>query len=110
MINISKFEIHNANYDKVMYYIDKMLTENQRYCQCRRCRLDAAAAALNTLPPHYYVELGHSHNKEMGSPWILIEVAVREAIENVFSHPNHHAEKEELARQAAATDTIAAAE
>ncbi len=38
-----------------------------------------AALAMNMLPPHYYVD-GES-KKEMGSPWIMVEAAVTEAVE-----------------------------
>ncbi|MBI5191264.1 MAG: late competence development ComFB family protein [Nitrospirae bacterium] len=81
--------IRNANYDKVLYYVDKMLSESDRYCRCHRCRLDASALALNTLPPHYYVDSGREDDKSLGSSWILIEIAVREALERVNSAPHH---------------------
>ena len=86
---IYKFKVANANYDKVFYYIDKMLSENEKYCGCPRCRMDAAAIALNTLPPHYYVENGNKDDKDFGSPWLLIEVAVREAMTKVLGSPHH---------------------
>ena len=81
--------VENANYDKVMFYIDKTLSETSRYCPCHRCRLDAAAIALNTLPPHYYVSAQNAKPSELGSPWILIEVAVREAMDTVRIAPRH---------------------
>ena len=81
--------VENANHDKVMFYIDKTLSETSRYCPCHRCRLDAAAMALNTLPPHYYVSAPNNNPREMGSPWILIEVAVREAMDSVRISPRH---------------------
>lgn len=84
-----KPKIQNANYDKVWYYIDKMLAETDLPCGCMRCRLDAVALALNTLPPHYFVDLGDDSEKELGSPWILIEMAAREAMEKVRKNPNH---------------------
>jgi competence protein ComFB len=79
----------NANYDKVLYYIDKMLSENDRFCRCMRCRQDAAALALNTLPPHYFVNGDLKESTDLGSPWILIEVAAREALEQVHKSPHH---------------------
>ena len=81
--------LENANHDKVMFYIDKTLSETSRYCPCHRCRLDAAALALNTLPPHYYVSAPNTNPRELGSPWILIEVAVREAMDAVSLSPRH---------------------
>ncbi|HLB25457.1 MAG TPA: late competence development ComFB family protein [Nitrospirota bacterium] len=85
--------IENANHDKVFYYIDKVLSDNPRYCRCHRCRLDVAALALNTLPPHYFVNPSHSRSEDLGSPWILIEMAVREAMDKVQLYP-HHIQKE----------------
>ncbi len=80
----------NANYDKVLYYIDKMLAESDRYCRCARCRRDALAMALNTLPPHYFVDAGLKEPDKLGSPWILIEVAAREALERIRTFPHHN--------------------
>ena len=48
---------------------------------------DIAAIALNYLPPHYYVE--KEENKEIGSPWVMVETAVVEAIDRVIEKPNH---------------------
>jgi hypothetical protein len=81
--------VENANYQKVSYYLDKLLSENGRFCGCPRCRMDATALALNTLPPHYFVNPSHSDSQDLGSPWILIEVAVHEAMEKVNNYPHH---------------------
>jgi len=91
----SRLAVHNANYDKVLYYLDKMLSESDKYCRCNRCRMDVIALALNTLPPHYFVDPTHAHGLDLGSPWVLIEMAVREAVERVLSHPNHSKDKED---------------
>jgi len=90
----ARLRIENANYEKVMYYIDKMMSESDIYCRCIRCRMDAAALALNTLPPHYYVVPTHMQGGEIGSPWILIEMAAREAMERIHKHPNHRHDAE----------------
>jgi len=82
-------KIENANYEKVTYYIDKMLAESDSFCRCVRCRVDAAALALNTLPPHYYVIPSHANENDLGSPWILIEMAAREALARIRQYPNH---------------------
>ena len=84
-----RLRIENANYEKVAYYIDKMMSESDVYCRCIRCRMDVAALALNTLPPHYYVVPTHMHDTDFGSPWILIEMACREAMERIHKFPNH---------------------
>ncbi|MGC2422960.1 MAG: late competence development ComFB family protein [Nitrospirota bacterium] len=90
----SDARIENANYDKVHYFVEKVLSETERFCPCRQCRLDAAALALNTLPPHYFVKSGGpSRAEELGSPWILIEMAVRESLERVALFPHHKPEE-----------------
>jgi len=80
--------VRNANYDKVVAIVDKFLKE--RYgdiCSCPRCFSDMAAIALNYLPPHYYVDL--NEKKDIGSPWVMVETAVIEAIDRVAENPNH---------------------
>jgi len=81
----------NANYDRVMSAI--ALLQSGRYvnsCACSRCVSDIAAIALNVLPPHYYVE--EENSGIAGSPWIMVEHAVMEAIERVRENPRHLAE------------------
>ncbi len=80
--------VRNANYERVMSVMDKLLKE--RYpdmCSCSRCINDIAAIALNYLPPHYYVDF--EGEKEIGSPWVMVETAVIEAIERVMERPKH---------------------
>jgi len=48
---------------------------------------DTAALALNFLSPHYYVDA--DQNRALGSPWIMVENAVAEAIERVMENPRH---------------------
>jgi competence protein ComFB len=68
--------------------MDKFLKERyQHICSCPRCVNDIAAIALNYLPPHYYVDA--KEEKEIGSPWVMVETAVIEAIDRVFEKPNH---------------------
>ncbi len=81
--------IKNANHERVMEVMDKCLKERYKnICGCQRCMNDIAAIALNYLPPHYYVEV--EKNKEVGSPWVMVEAAVFEAIDRVLENPNHH--------------------
>lgn len=82
-------KVENANNAKVFYFIDKILSENAGYCKCHRCRLDIAALALNTLPPHYFIEPGRAKAYDLGSPWVLIEMAVVDAMEKVNMFPHH---------------------
>ncbi len=80
--------VRNANYERVMTVMDKFLKE--RYpdvCACPRCINDIAALALNFLPPHYHVSLNEKN--EIGSPWVMVETAVIEAIDRVAENPNH---------------------
>lgn len=81
-------KVVNANYERVLVVMDRFLTERYRHvCSCPRCMSDIAAIALNYLPPHYVVE--HDADKECGSPWVMVESAVSEAIDRVMENPNH---------------------
>jgi len=85
---ISRCNVINANYERVVMVMDRVLQERYRdFCSCPRCISDIAAIALNYLPPHYIVE--PSGKKECGSPWIMVETAVFEAIDKVMEKPNH---------------------
>ena len=80
--------VRNANYEKVVTIVDKILKERDgTVCTCQRCFSDMAAIALNYLPPHYYVDL--NEKKDIGSPWVMVETAVIEAIDRVAENPNH---------------------
>lgn len=80
--------VRNANYERVVAVMDKLLKERYgNVCSCQRCRDDIAAIALNYLPPHYYVNV--EEEKEIGSPWVMVETAVVEAIDRVLENPNH---------------------
>ena len=81
--------VENANLAKVMYYIDKIVSESGRYCDCRGCLQEAAAHALNILPPHYYPGGEETDRRDKGSPWVLIEHAVREALDTVGKNHRH---------------------
>lgn len=65
-----------------------MARENRKLCRCSRCMGAAAALALNLLPPHYYAE-HHDGQAESGSPWLMVETAVAEALERIVLHPGH---------------------
>jgi competence protein ComFB len=68
--------------------MDKFLAERYKdACVCPRCISDIAAIALNYLPPHYIVDT--KDGKEIGSPWVMVEAAVAEAIDRVMENPNH---------------------
>jgi competence protein ComFB len=83
-----KCNVQNANYERVIAVINKFLQERyQNVCNCPQCINDIAAIALNYLPPHYYVNA--KFEKEIGSPWVMVETAVVEAIDRVSDNPNH---------------------
>jgi competence protein ComFB len=82
------FSIKNANYERVAAVTDRFVKERYReVCSCPQCLNDIAALALNYLPPHYYVE--REEKKEIGSPWLMVETAVVEAIDRVMENPHH---------------------
>ncbi len=82
------YNVRNANYDRVVAVTERYLKERYRnLCACQRCVNDIVAIALNYLPPHYYVDI--DANKEVGSPWVMVETAVTEAIDRVMDNPNH---------------------
>jgi len=82
-------KVENANLAKVLFYLDKVVSETGRYCNCKGCMQEAAARALNTLPPHYYPACADADLREKGSPWILVDHAVRESLEHVSRKYNH---------------------
>lgn len=80
--------VKNANHERVVAVMEKFLGERySSVCSCPRCLNDIVAIALNYLPPHYYVDL--HEEKEIGSPWVMVETAVVEAIDRVSENPNH---------------------
>lgn len=81
------FTIKNANHERVLSALEKLIHRYPRICACERCVSDVAALALNYLPPHYYVDA--DRDAACGSPWVMIENAVKEAIERVMENPRH---------------------
>jgi hypothetical protein len=80
--------VRNANYERVVTVMDKLLKEQHSDMRgCQRCVDDIAAIALNYRPPHYYVDV--KEEKDIGSPWVMVETAVVEAIDRVIEKPNH---------------------
>lgn len=82
------FSVKNANYERVTAVMNRFLKEgHSNVCSCPRCINDIMAIALNYLPPHYYVD--KEEMLEAGSPWLMVETAVVEAIGRVAENPNH---------------------
>jgi competence protein ComFB len=87
-MDYTDYTVRNANYERVTAVMDRFLKERYHdVCSCPRCLNDIAAIALNYLPPHYYVD--REATKEIGSPWLMVETAVVEAIDRVVENPNH---------------------
>jgi len=81
--------VKNANYERVLSVMEKYMKERYKNaCSCPQCINDIAAIALNYLPPHYYVYSDNNKN-EIGSPWVMVETAVVEAIDRVSENPSH---------------------
>lgn len=82
------YSVTNANYERVVAVMNKVMKERySNACSCPRCVNDITAIALNYLPPHYYVN--RDEKRELGSPWVMVETAVIEAIDRVTEYPNH---------------------
>ena len=87
--------IRNANFDKVMTVIDRYLDESRMQgCTCEQCVDAVVALALNYLPPHYYVDA--QREPEVGSPWVMVENAVDEAIEKIREEPDRSCNRERM--------------
>lgn len=83
-----EFTVRNANYRKVISLVERFTPDNRyEFCRCERCLSDIIALALNYLPPHYYVDA--DMGSEIGSPWVMIEGAVIEAMDTVGKNPRH---------------------
>lgn len=78
----------NANYERVLTVMEKFLQDRYKHvCACPRCTNDIIAIALNYLPPHYIVD--KEKCQEFGSPWVMVESAVTDAIGRVAENPKH---------------------
>jgi len=60
---------------------------NAGVCSCGKCFSDMVAIALNYLPPRYYGDT--EDGGKLGSPWVMVEKAVAEAVEIVRESPRH---------------------
>ena len=76
------FSLTNANVGRVLTVVDRYRSDCVFACpSSEKCKGSIIAAALNTLPTHYYVD--ESRQRAVGSPWVLVESAVAEALETV---------------------------
>ena len=110
MYRENALRVENANFGRVLFYLEKLLSESTQYCSCRQCLQETLAHALNTLPPHYHVNLDESGNHfDHGSSWILIDVAVREALERVSQKTGHLPIAPEISDASSASSETSAA-
>lgn len=90
LVTIKNCTVTNANYERVLAVMEKVIPDRfDSFCCCSRCMSDIAALALNYLPPHYIVDAENNRSGELGSPWVMVESAVTEAIDRVKEYPNH---------------------
>lgn len=85
-------ELKNRNEEKVWMAIEHQLGEDPSLCRCRDCILDAAAIALNSLPPRYHVYSFHEGGAKQGEDKVLLQEAkkaVKEAFAKVTKRPHH---------------------
>lgn len=83
------------NYMEVMVFevLEHLLSNDTDVCSCKRCKLDMAAKALNSLPPKYVVsQHGEVYTKtnvlhQQAKTDVLAKVA--QAIEHVKKNPKH---------------------
>jgi hypothetical protein len=79
--------IPNANYAKVLTVLNRIMQDDRfGICRCERCISDITALSLNYLPPHYHAG---PYRGDMGSPWVMVESAVMEAMGMVGNNPRH---------------------
>ena len=83
-------ELKNRQEEKVWAAIEAHLGDNPSLCRCRDCILDAAAIALNRLPPRYQVYSFHENQHEdEAAQEEQARTAVAGAFELVTKRPHH---------------------
>lgn len=86
-------ELHNYTQDWVWDALDEVLKTKQDICDCKQCRYDMAAMALNRLKPHYVV---NRHGSVYAKSKMLSQqqrtdvlAEVLKAVEHVSKNPHH---------------------
>jgi competence protein ComFB len=87
-------ELKNRNEEKVWESIEQHLGKNPSLCRCRDCILDAAAIALNRLPPRYQVYSFHENvpdsvREDDARQQSAVNEAVAQAFTMVAKRPHH---------------------
>lgn len=85
--------LKNLMEDEVMYVTNKLLSEREDVCKCKKCKMDIAAIALNALPPKYVVTeigelLGRANNSNIQFE-ADVTTEVTKAIDIVRNSPHH---------------------
>lgn len=92
-------KLENANYERVILALERMLAANPKFCHCIRCRLDATAIALNSLPPRYFITPTSMDIDDLASSWLMVEVSILQAMERVSQYPHHVKEGHEEVKE-----------
>lgn len=84
--------LFNATEDLVIEAVDDLI-RSMDMCDCKICRLNACAIALNALPPHYVTttkgRLFAKISTEMAEYQAEVVVEVTKALMIVKEHPMH---------------------
>lgn len=91
-------DIHNIMEDIILQYLEDILSQKNRVCQCEQCRLDMACYALNKVRPMYVVSSRgfiHTENKKRKEIQDEIDVysAVVEAVDVISNTRRHEVNK-----------------
>lgn len=86
-------EFRNYMEELTMQVLDEIISKDKKTCKCQRCRVDAAALALNNLPAKYAVtDIGRAYVKmEAVKAQFQVDVVkeLTKAIEKVKNNPRH---------------------
>lgn len=90
------FQLVNVMEILVGQVIEEVIKSDKTICNCRRCRLDMSAIALNNLPTKYVVtvqgEVLHRTSVLRNQCKVDIIRALTEAIKIVRKNPHHSRE------------------
>jgi len=86
-------ELINFMEDVVSSYVDEVISNDEEFCGCPRCRLDVIALALNDVKPKYVVTTKGYAYARMGELQAQFKadtiVAVTKALQAVKENPRH---------------------
>jgi hypothetical protein len=82
-----RYSLSDANVGRVMTVAEHYLRDCASPCSSgEACRTAVVVTALNSLPTHYYVDAFRQDTA--GSPWVLVEQAVADAVEQTCCRPD----------------------